>query len=355
VDSAGKKRTLSAGWDRAEALAWSPKGDEIWFTAARSGRAYALWAVSLSGRERLVTRVPGRLTLQDISPDGRVLLTSEVVRREMVGLAPGESQERDLTWLGYSWPMGLTRDGRTLFFYEAMEEGPLGSLYVRKTDGSPPVRIGEGLSQDLADVSPDGRWVFARQQAPGGVRYQLLPTGAGEARPLALTGLEDVGDVKWFPDGERLLISGTAPGREWHDYVLDLSGGPPRPVTPNGVAEAVISPDGKQLLAEDEDGGLSIYPVEGGKARRVVETSPGYPRQWSADGKFAYIWSNENSRRVDRLDLATGRTRPWKEFLPADPTGIILVQPMLISPDGKSYVYTYVRVLSDLYVVEGLR
>jgi serine/threonine protein kinase/WD40 repeat protein len=355
VGSARRKRTLSTGWFQAQGLAWSPRGDEVWFTASRAGQARALWVVSLSGRERLVTQVPGRLTLQDVAPDGRVLLTHENVRRELVGMASGESRERDLTWLGYSWPMGLSRDGRTLFFCETSEESRLATLYVRKTDGSAPVRIGEGMVQDVAGLSPDGRWVFSSQPAPGGVRYVLLPTGAGEPKPLTIQRIDEVGDVRWFPDGEHLLVTGSAPGKKPRDYVIDLAGGQPRPITPEGVSESVISPDGKSLLAIDAQDGLSIYPVEGGEARRAVEKAPGEPMQWSADGKSIYLWHEGIFNRVDKLDLASGRTELWKEFQPSDPTGVLVVQPMLLAPDGKSYVYTYVRVLSDLYVVEGLK
>jgi Tol biopolymer transport system component len=355
VDSARRKRTLSTGWFRAQGLAWSRKGDEVWFTASKSGHARALWAVSLSGRERLLTQVPGRLTLQDIAPDGSALLTHENVRREMVGLAPGESRERDLTWLGYSWPFGLSRDGRTLLFAESSEESPLNILYVRKTDASPPVRIGESAAVEVNGLSPDGRWAFARRPAPGGVRYELLPTGAGEPIPLAILGIGEPGDLKWFPDGEHLLVTGSAPGKKPRDYVVDLAGGQPRPVTPEGVSESVISPDGKSLIARDENRGLSIYSIEGGQPRRVVQEAPGDPMQWSADGKSVYLWHEGVFRRVDRLDLASRRTELWKEFQPTDPTGVLVVQPMLLAPDGKSYVYTYVRVLSDLYLVEGLK
>jgi Tol biopolymer transport system component len=207
----------------------------------------------------------------------------------------------------------------------------------------------------LAGLSPDGRWVFVRQPAPGGVRYELLPTGAGEPKPLTIQRISGVGEVRWFPDGEHLLVTGSEPGKKPRDYIVDLAGGQPRPVTPEDVGGSVISPDGKSLITADEQGGLSIYPVEGGEARRVVEKAPGEPMQWSADGKSIYLWHQGIFSRVDKLDLASGRTQLWKEFQPSDPTGVLIVQPMLLAPDGKSYVYTYVRVLSDLYLVDGLK
>jgi Tol biopolymer transport system component len=353
VDNAGKKRTLSTGWNRAHGLAWTPTGDEVWFTGSRSGQARALWAISLSGRERLLARVPGRLTLEDIASDGRVLMTHENVRREMVGLPPGQGRERDLTWLGYSFPNALSADGRMVLFTETDESSPLSALYVRGTDGSPAVRIGEAGPMTISAFSPDNRWVVARQ--PDGRGLQLLPTGAGEARPLPIPGLEETGDIRWFPDGEHLLVEARVPGEGYRDFVIDLAGAKPRALTPQGISESVISADGKSILNLDEQGGLSIYPVDGSPPRQVVREAPGSPMQWSAEGKFVYLWHDEQFNRVDRLDLTTGRTELWKEFRPADLTGVEVVQPLLVAPDGKSYVYTYVRVQSDLYLVDGLR
>jgi hypothetical protein len=76
---------------------------------------------------------------------------------------------------------------------------------------------------------------------------------------------------------------------------------------------------------------------------------------WSSDGKSIYLSSQGPTGQFAKLDLATGVIAPWKELRPADPTGVWAVRPSAITPDGKSYVYTFLRVLSDLYLVEGLR
>ncbi|MGH9676350.1 MAG: protein kinase domain-containing protein, partial [Candidatus Acidiferrum sp.] len=75
VDKAGKAKELSSGWLTLQGLAWSPDGREIWFTGTRYGANRALYADSLDGKERMVERVPGMLTLQDISPQGQLLMT----------------------------------------------------------------------------------------------------------------------------------------------------------------------------------------------------------------------------------------------------------------------------------------
>src|SRR6185369_9158035 len=77
VDLSGKTTILSKAWLVAE-LVWGPDGREIWFTGYRKGEKFALYAVSTSGRERIVRREADGLYLHDIARDGRVLLNEYV-------------------------------------------------------------------------------------------------------------------------------------------------------------------------------------------------------------------------------------------------------------------------------------
>jgi Tol biopolymer transport system component len=244
-----------------------------------------------------------------------------------------------------------------VYFGDQDEKSSSVGLYVRGTDGSDAIHVGETDSPAHSGLSPDGRWVLVEHQASGGKEksFELLPTGAGEARAFTIRGPDEVEDFRWFPDGERLLATGRSKGGKYRDYVVPLSGGDARPVTPEDVWSALISPDGKSLLAHDEQGGLSIYPVEGGPARRIMEKFPYPVIQWSADGKSVYVTEEKSLGRISRLDLATGRVELWKDLQPSDPTGAVGVVALHITPDAKAYTYTYVRYLSDLYLVEGLR
>jgi hypothetical protein len=145
VDRAGKRRTLSDGWESEQGLVWSPPGDEIWFTATESGSNRALHAVALSGRRRVITSMVGTLTLQDIARDGRALVDHSNRRIGLLGLSAGQTKEQDLSWLDWSRAPILSEDGKTLVFTEEGEGGGAGySVFLRKMDGSPPVRLGEG-------------------------------------------------------------------------------------------------------------------------------------------------------------------------------------------------------------------
>jgi Tol biopolymer transport system component len=355
VDTAGKKKTLSSGWASEGGLAWSPRGDEVWFTATKAGGARALHAVDLSGRERLLARVTGTLTFQDVASDGRVLLTHDTTRLGILALAPGEQKERDLSWLDWSLVRDLSADGKTVIFDESGEgAGATYAVCLRKTDGSPAVRLGEGAAMAL---SPDGKWVIS---IPRGTPAQLvlLPTGSGESRRITNDSINHV-TAAFFPDGKRVLFAGNEPGRGVRFYVQDLQGGRPRAISPEGVEvfAVAISPDGKRVAAIGPDGENWLYPVEGGQPGRApgIEAGDG-PICWSRDGRSLYV--RDRARvpvRLFRVDLATGRRELWTELSPYDTSGFVGVFSIRAAPEAGAYAYTYGRVLSDLYLASGIQ
>jgi len=192
VDLNGKKKNLTRDWYGTGGLAWSPTGEEVWFTASELGVDHYLSAVSLAGNERLVARIPGTLVVFDIWHDGRVLLARVGRRREVMALQEGEAKERDLSWLDYSYPADLSADGKIVLFDEEGVGGGVQygnskeltyAVYIRNTDGSPAIRLGEGVADAL---SPDQKWVIV--QSPGSPeQLRLLPTGAGFPTASALS------------------------------------------------------------------------------------------------------------------------------------------------------------------------
>jgi eukaryotic-like serine/threonine-protein kinase len=355
VDLSGKKKTLSTGWETAWGCGWSPNGTEIWFSSTRLGYGRYLSAVTLSGKERLLAREPGTLTLQDIAKDGRVLITRDVPRVGMVGMAAGSSKERDLSWLDWSAPKDLSPDGKKLLFTESGEAGGENySSYLRGTDGSPAVRLGDGVSFAL---SPDQRWVLSGvPRSP--VQFTLLPTGAGESKDLTHDQINRLW-AHWFPDGKRLLFSGDEPGKGVRLYLQDLNGGSPKAITSEGVNGSLVavSPDGKQVAMVGPDQIPALLTVDSGEIHPIPGLAAGEaPIAWSDDGRSLYVYRlGEVPATVNRLDLATGRKQLWKQLVPPDVSGVTDISSVLITPDGKNYVYEYGRTLSDLYLVNDLK
>jgi eukaryotic-like serine/threonine-protein kinase len=354
VDLAGKKTTLSSGWDSIQGLAWSSKGDEVWFTATRTGGDRSLFAVNLPGTVRLLARVPGELTLLDVGRDGNVLLTRGNDRAGMIGLAPGEAKERDLSWLDWSVPSDLSADGRLILFGEAGEGGgPKYAVYLRKTDGSPAIRLGEGTG---AALSPDGKWAIARPNTTPSPLV-LLPTGVGEMKPLAQDSLNHV-RVRWLPDGKRLVFSGNEPGHGLRLYVENPEEGKPRAISPAGSGSAFVpSPNGDLVAAIGPDRKIYLYPIMGGEPRLVPGVAPDeLPTGWSSDGRTVFVFRyGEIPARVVQVNTATGQRKLWKELVPADAAGIDTISGIMMTADARAYVYGYIRTLSDLYLVEGLK
>jgi len=356
VDLKGKKRSLADPYGGgAIGLAWSPAGDEVWFTATQLGIDRALYAVSLSGEKRLVARVPADLTLQDVLSDGRALLARDNWRRGLIVRASTDASERDFTWLDWSYPVTLAPDGKTLLFREEGEAGgPSYAVYLRKTDGSPAVRLGDG--QSLA-LSPDGKWALS-SRGDNQTDLFLLPTGPGEPKPLDGHGIIH-SHACWFPGGDRILLSGTESNHGVRLYVQNIASNKIEAISPEGTngLSFALSPDGRLVAAVGPDGKGYFFPVASGESKPIPGLLAGeVPVAWSADGRSLYIYrGGELPAKVYLLEVATGRRTLWRQLMPPDPAGVEYIGPVLPAPDGKAYAYGYRRLLSDLYLVEGLK
>jgi Tol biopolymer transport system component len=354
VDWAGRRTALVTGFAAVWGLAWSADGKEVWFTGAPTGIARAIYAVDLDGRRRAVARVAGSIRLDDVAPSGRVLLTHEHIKQRLVALGPGQPRERDLSWLDYSLAEAISPDGGSVLFVESGEGGGPGySAFLRRTDGSPAIRLGEGTPLSF---SPDGKKVLALVEIASAPRFMLYPIGPGEPQPLANAGLRVIGG-DFMPDGQRILFWAREERHGVRLYVQDLAGGPPRAISPEGFwgYAGGISPDGRFVVVVGPNDGLFLYPIEGGEPRALATlTEDDSPGGWTPDGRYLYvIGAGGRPRKVDRLEIATGRREPWKELTPDDPEGSATA--IRLTPDGRHYAYTYRRDESDLYLADGLR
>src|SRR5271163_1950750 len=273
VDVNGKKTELTREWYGTQGLAWSPDGNEVWFTASELGLFHYITAVTLNGKQRLVTRVPGSLVVFDIWRDGRVLLARADRRREVMSLSGDATKERDLSWLDYSYPADLSADGKLLLFDEegiggGVQYGDVQDLtyavYIRATDGAPAIRLGEG---GAAALSPDQKWaIIATPGSPAQLR--LLPTGAGETQSLTNDSINHQW-ARWFPDGKRFVFSGNESGHGVRLYTQDISGGKPKAISPEGVdaQNFAVSPDGQFVAGIGPDQKGYLFPAAGGDQR----------------------------------------------------------------------------------------
>ena len=350
VDGNGKTTVLGS-FPAINGLAWSARGDEVWVAAGSTASTRALRALTLTGKERLVYGIAGTMTLLDVSREGRVLLAHGFVRVGVMAMAPDETVERDVSAFDRCLLAGLSADGRAVLLSEAgAASGPVGSAYLRGTDGSAAVHVTEGTPFDL---SRDGKWALV--WLPGKPsRMSLVPTGAGAPRDVPHGGIEP-DDARLFPDGRRVLVGGIGGGQRGL-FVLDLtSGGIQR--LEGESAEGGLSPDGMLVAIRDHDGKAALLPVGGGASREIRGLVPGDQIiGWSGNGKSVFVQgSGYTEVRIYRLDLASGRRELWKKVGPSDPAGVTFVNAGRISDDARSYAYSYARHLLDLFVVDGLK
>jgi len=352
TDLQGKTTRLTGEWMEIQGLAWSRSGDEVWFTGAKGAGSTALYAVTLAGKERLVARIPGNLMLHDIARDGSVLLTSYRTETPVMGLAPGEQKERDLSWLENVGVFDLSPDGRTfLFQYYGENSDEAYASYFRKTDGSPAVRLGDGTAVAL---SPDGKW--AASVVADSSQGLLLPTGAGEIRKLDHRPVQRQSDYRWTADSREVVFTGQEVGKPPRTYVQDIDGGNPRPITPPGVTGILISPDGTSLFGAGADGKPALVNLKSSETQEVrgLEAREWVIR-WSGDSRWLYVYQGRQLPiTIHRVDPRSGRRELIHQIMPADSAGILGSSRVLVSADGKSYVYQCEHHLSELYLARGL-
>ena len=356
IDRSGKRTTLHDGWVRNCGVAWLPGGKEFVFAVPDSSGSYReIYAGSLSGDKRLLARLPGAVTMQDISRDGRLLFTRDEVRIfTMSGV--GEEGERVISWLDESMATDLSSDGRYVLLSEVGSGGGAkGAVYLRPTDGGDAIRLGEG--QGLA-LSPDRKWALAATAEPA--ELVLLPTGVGQPRVLKVSGFESYKLGRFLPDGRTIFFNANVRGRVTRCHVLDLDGASAREIGPDGGACWASSPDGRWLAVTGPDRSLSLYPTDGSGTPRAVAgwTKEATPLQWSADGRSLYVTNQtEVPMSIRRLDLQSGRSELVRKLAPPDLTGVmpIAAHGALITRDGLAHAYTYIRLLGDLYVTDRIR
>ncbi|MGA9750678.1 MAG: protein kinase [Acidobacteriota bacterium] len=360
VDASGKSTTLATGFQSLEGLAWAAGGSEVIYSGTREGgsNSDSVFAVDLQGRKRALLSSPGWLQVLDILPDGRGLFSRDDGRNELWTLAPGAKSPIDLSWFDAGSGPFVSDDGRRLLFTDQSNAfGPNYAVCLRGTDGSPPIVLGEGEGMGL---SPDGRWALAAifTTPP---QLVLYPTGPGERRTLDVGPLAAIQLALWLPDGKHILVTGNEAGHAARIYQVSLAGGPPRPVTPEGVvtdslgSARVVAPDGRAFVAQGPEGRFALYPADGSAPRPLPGIRKGENViQWTPDGATLFIGDfTRVPARVEKMDVKTGARTPFMTLAPSDAAGAVNITGLSFSADGRSWTYDLRRRRSVLYTAES--
>jgi Tol biopolymer transport system component/tRNA A-37 threonylcarbamoyl transferase component Bud32 len=357
----GEKKTLTREWAGEYGLAWAPGGDEIWFTAGDSERQ-PLSAVTRAGRLREVWSPLASVILFDIAPDGRVLLAAITERMESYWLGPGDAGEREISWMSLSVPRDVAANGRSVLLTRYDEgAGRDYEVGLRRLDEPSAVRLGPG---EAVQLSPDGTRALAIvYSAP----RQLLvhPTGVGETRRLTAAGFDYLG-AGWHPDGRRVVFVAERQGQPLSAYIQDAAGDAPTrlgieldrlAVRIRSWTSLLMSPDGKWFTGRG--GPPTLVALDGNQTRTLPTLGDSdVPIGWTADGRGLFVrrdGSTDRAVQIARVDLASGAIEPFREIVLRDRVGLTTRPNCLVTPDGRTVVYSTRRVLTDLYLVEGLK
>ncbi len=367
VDRDGKEQSLGAisgqtSSNLAFPLCWSPKGDELWFRSYDANDTQTIYAVDMHGRRRVVANLPGSVELFDLARDGRALVGVGATRWGILGVAPGETQERDLSCLDGGILMGISSDGRLIVCtVTGAGAGPKGSIYVRNTDGSPPVRLGDGTAYT---ISPDGKWVSGYIPSDDGLRrFVLFPTGPGEEVAIDVPGVSPAAIFGWLAGDQRYLVAGRQPDKKFQCFAWDRKRGTVQPVCPEGTPDRIdisASPDGTKVLNAGVDGnGWFVYPADGSPPQEVKGIGDDEtPAGWRADSRSLYVRPKrvgDGATPIAIVDITSGKRTPWKEIHPSQRIDFPYDLHLHITPDGRAYAYNFSLQISDLYLATGLR
>lgn len=353
VDSAGKVHTISQEWESLEGLAWSPSGKEVWYSAAESGSQYCIRAASLQTKPRTVYCGTTGTIIQDVAPDGRVLVSSESLEGRMSMLQHATSQERDLSWLDYPYGPSLSEAGDVVLFTDQSgQAGSVYTVYVRKTDGSPAVRISVGGFG--TDLSPDGKWATVLLPGNEEGKLHIVPIGAGQARAFHWPGIRPLWAV-WFPDNRRILMNASENGKAAASYVTDVDGTAPKLIAK--LPSTFVRPRNNLFFAF-KDGSAVIASLSDETTMPIANLLANeFPIEWSAEPDWIFTKQlNAAGCTIFKLNWKTGRRQLWQIIKPADQVGLVpMVNPIAITPDGNWMAFTFNNRIGKLFTTDDLR
>jgi eukaryotic-like serine/threonine-protein kinase len=355
VDLNGHVSVLSTGWESEDGLAWSPDAKEIWFTAVERGNNRQLLAVTTSAQVRKVLALPAGMTLEDVAPDGRVLVSLDSERLAMA-TAARNGRPVDLSWHDWTVAKDISGDGQWVLLEDSSESsGNHYTIAIRRIDGTLPVQLGAGSAGGL---SPDGKSAISILPGNPG-KVTLVPTGAGQPRTIATPGLEEIhsGAGHFLADGRRITLNASEHGHGVRCYLLDLDGGKPIPITPEGITGGIVSPDGKYVLRADDAGLLAAYPIPEGAPRPIPNLEAGFtPVQWTDDNSSVFVYHRGPvPTSVYKVNVTTGQKTLIQEVQPETTTGVVSITPIVVTRDGSRFAYSYYQVFSELFVISGLK
>jgi len=354
VDRQGKVTRVTDDWGALKGLAWTPNGEELWFSGDRGGEQDEIWAVTRSGRQRRVFTGPSDVWLQDIAANGKTLMTQVRSTNDIAVRRPGQKSDQILDLVSEAGSIaGISDNGSLMALsYVGVAAGTDYLTYVVNTDTREAIRLGDGAA---SGISPDGKWIFSIFPSTPG-KMVLYPTGPGETRSFSLGVIRNASVFcSWTRDSSKIVFTGSDGGLPPRGYLLDIGTGKWGPITPEGTTGVMVEPNGKYVIAKTEQGGFELFSLGEGEPQPAKGISSiDEPVQWDTSSTHVYVWDRRFPAHVALVNPWTGERKPWLETMPPDASGVLYGN-FFITPDGKTYAYRFRRVLTTLFLGDDLK
>jgi len=349
IGADGKVETLGTEAQYTQGLCWAPDGKTVWYSNVDDFTGGCVYAVEPGHPPRLMTRVPSPVRVQDVAPDGRVLVVTDDSWVTLSGQLAGDASEQVYSFFSNETAVGISADGTSYVGSDnVVVDGEYGLFFRR--GASPPIRLGPGAALGL---TPDGKFLLASSVSAKKRGLTLYPVGPGQPRALDLDGVTFQGTgarpIQFSSDGRRFAFPGAKEGERTAAWVFDLAGGAPRKVSPEGIAAAIISPDGEKVFVADTVRGASVVSSAG------AVPVPGMPKRdmplaWMTDGSAVLSWDSTLPPRIFKTDLGSGRRELFRELRSVEPAGAAYAW-LMVSPDGRYYLQRSRRIRGSVVLI----
>jgi Tol biopolymer transport system component/DNA-binding winged helix-turn-helix (wHTH) protein len=335
-----------------DTIAWTPNGQELFFSAAASlAGARFLFRMRASQELRAAPRETGLEGLHPaVSPNGGLLVYSQQnieqtsiwrLRPDSRMLEKAPQTSRLLSSTRRDFTADLSPDGKRLVFSSARTG--LTDIWMSGVDGSQMQRL-TSFGASTPRWSPDGRRVVFESTVDGQSEIYAFDLKSRKAHRLTFDPGPDV-RPSWSRDGEYIYFSSKRTGR-YQLWKVPSDGGQAIQITRSGGVYGVEASDGKLLyyLTADQPAKIAQISVAGGDEQDLVSNVIGYSAIALAQGGLYFLSSiTSKDATLERYDFATHARR--RVLLIDRPVHHFLSSP----PDGKSILYTQIdRQESDL-------
>jgi DNA-binding winged helix-turn-helix (wHTH) protein len=346
----GKSRRLSEGWASINGLAWSPKGDEIWFAAAKQGINRELYAVSLNGQVRHVAAMPAVLDLFDIASSGRVLIGRSTPRLSLYMGDLKSSTVKDISWLDWSRIAAVSANGDRVLFDESGEGGgELYTVYLYRRNAGTTERVGPGRAMDL---SQDGGWILVGDHAPSS-RLKLVSANDATTKTICAPGFT-YQNARFSCNSGEIVVQLSRGGNPDELYMQNVNTGALRRIGTIFNFNCIsVSPGGVWAAGYISNKQVVVIDLRSGVKSVLDSPDPSTPAGWASDDEMVLASIHGKTRRLEKVNLETHQRQPLGELpssvMPSSGGSLDLV----VSADLKTFAFSRQDEAIGLFAVDG--